>query len=611
MRVGPIAHGALLVAALGFAYQTWTREKTETPKVGTVAVWSEAVEDFEAFAYDGEDKSLRVERRNEGGEAYYWGQVTRTEKKKKPKVPVKGAPGDTAGGQVIDGEDDGHGHGPGGHGRPTPPRPGAAPGATPPGAIPGKPPTPGAAPSKAEPSKAEPSKAEPSKAEPSKAGGGPGPKTPQARSPHHAGAGQGEPEAPKPGGATPAKPGDKPGAAPGKPDDKSAGGAAPAKPGAGGSSGPAGEPAPEGEGEEAEGEGEPAAEPAPEPEETTSKTKEFPVGKLGQELINNLASLKALRDLGTLTDKQKEEYELAESKENLTVFFKGGKKHSLIIGSRVFGGGDRYVMNPDNGRGYVLSNSEIMRHIDGAESALAPRGLHEFQDEIPPSSVTSPDEDHNLPKARRDRYPGVSEVQVEADGNTHAWTRYEQPDPANGTTITGWADKKKPGESDVGFSNFLTQVERLRPLEYNVDVDVATLSKVMTVRYMKSDGKSIGTFELYKKGPSVTPEVEPSEESKKNNETAYYVKTELTRVPGKVGRMSAERVADDLPQLFGAPAKPKDDKAGDKAGNPHGKTPDKTEPAKGAEAPAKAGSPAEPAAPKPAGSKPNPTEGNK
>jgi hypothetical protein len=89
MRVGPIAHGALLVAALVFAYQTWTRDKTEAPKVGSVTVWQESMDDFVSFAFDGENKSVRVERRKDGDQSYYWGKVTRTEKKAKPRVPVK------------------------------------------------------------------------------------------------------------------------------------------------------------------------------------------------------------------------------------------------------------------------------------------------------------------------------------------------------------------------------------------------------------------------------------------------------------------------------------------------------------------------------------------
>ena len=105
MKIGPVAHGALTVLALGFAYQTWTREKTEPPKAGEVTVWNESLGDFESFAYDAEAKSVRVEKRAEGGNTYYWGSVTTSKKPPRPKVPVKGDDPEKA---VKEG-DDGHG----------------------------------------------------------------------------------------------------------------------------------------------------------------------------------------------------------------------------------------------------------------------------------------------------------------------------------------------------------------------------------------------------------------------------------------------------------------------------------------------------------------------
>ncbi|HTE50036.1 MAG TPA: hypothetical protein VK698_04130 [Kofleriaceae bacterium] len=644
MRVGPIAHGALLVAALGFAYQTWTRDKSETPKVGTVTVWDEAVSDFEAFAYDGENKSVRVERRGDGGDSYYWGQVTRTEAKKKPKVPVKGGAND--GDPGSPGAAPGHGPGMAPGGRPGMPpgvrpgmppggRPGMPPGGRPPGAVP---PGSGAAPAGgAKPP--EPAKAGGAKPpEPAKAGGGPGPKTPQAaRSPHQAGTDQPQKPAaapPKPAGAapsgdqgSPAKPaapaGDK-GSSPAKPAAPAGDKGGPARPAApagaapaAGGSAPAGDPGDPGSaGEDTADEDDDggASTPAALPDPTTAKTKEFPIGKGGKALIENLAHLHALRDLGVLTDKQKEEYDLTDSKENLTVFFKGGKQHSLIIGSRVFGAGDRYVLNSETGKGYVLSNSEIMRHVDGAESSLGLKGLHEFQDEIQQDSPGTPD-DPNLPKAKRDRYPNVASVEVETPSGSRSLVRYEEPDPGSGNTIIGWADKNKPKEADVTFGNLLAQIERIRPLDYDTSLDPSTLTKVMTLRYVTSGGKPVGTFELYKKEAAVTPELEPSEESKKGNEAEYYVKTELTRVLGKVGRMTAERIADDLPQLFGAPPKAREPrKVLHEPGAVPEADPGKTAPKPGADNHA-------PPAPdktvpgktndKSAGSKPNPTEGNK
>jgi hypothetical protein len=641
MRVGPIAHGALLVAALGFAYQTWTRDKSEAPKVGTVTVWEESLDDFVSFAFDGEEKSVRVERREDGSDAYYWGKVTRTQKKPKPRVPVK-AP--------SEGEEGGDAHG--GHG---------AHGATPPTqGLPSRMGGPGgkATPGKATPGKATPGKtgdrppasgakkAEPAKASGAGAGSSTKPPT-QSLSPHHAGTDQPE----QPAAGTPAKPA-KPAAAPAakpakpaapaaKPGDKPAGDKAADKPA--GDAPAASESPAEGEDAEADAAGD-SAEPASGPEETTSTTKEFPIGRGGEDLITNLAHLHALRDLGVLTDQQKDDYDLTDSKENLTVFFKGEKKHSLIIGARVFGAGDRYVMNADSGRGYVISNSEIMRHIDGAENSLGLKVLHRFQE----SAQDEQDRPHDpkAPKPKRDKYPGVGQIDIETPDGSRSMVRHEQQDPQGGGTMIGWADKEKPGEQDMTFANFLTQIDRLKPMEYDPSIDEAGLTKVMSLVYKKANGDGLGTFELLKKEPTVTPELEPSEESKKGNEAEYYVKTELTRIPAKVGRMSAERVSDDLPTLFGAPPKKKDprptlkepgvvpgeevkggagqdkaapadkpapDKAGEakpapaKAGksaadNPAKAAPDKSVPAKpGAGAPAS----------NPSGSKPNPTEGNK
>jgi hypothetical protein len=135
-----------------------------------------------------------------------------------------------------------------------------------------------------------------------------------------------------------------------------------------------------------------------------TSTREFPVGKEGRDVVASLSHLRALKDLGKLSDQQKEEYGLTDSKENLTVFFKGGKQRSLIVGERVFGGSDRYVLQADSGKGYVLSHSEILRHIDGAETSLGLKDLHRFQeeadDEAPPKNPGTP----TPPSPKKDRY---------------------------------------------------------------------------------------------------------------------------------------------------------------------------------------------------------------
>jgi len=80
----------------------------------------------------------------------------------------------------------------------------------------------------------------------------------------------------------------------------------------------------------------------------TTVTKEFPVGEDGSKFLERLAPLKALRDLGVPTDAQKADWGLADAKDRLTVTFKSGARE-LLLGARVFGGSDRYVLERMNG----------------------------------------------------------------------------------------------------------------------------------------------------------------------------------------------------------------------------------------------------------------------
>ena len=76
-------HLALLLGALGFAYQTWTRpaasEAGGQPRESEreVIVWEVAAESIKSIDLMGEKKLVRLERRTEGGEAWLWGTVER------------------------------------------------------------------------------------------------------------------------------------------------------------------------------------------------------------------------------------------------------------------------------------------------------------------------------------------------------------------------------------------------------------------------------------------------------------------------------------------------------------------------------------------------------
>lgn len=411
-KIGPIAHGVLLIAALAFGYQTWQRDKEVEPKTGTIALWDEPVASFQSLQYDEENKSVRIEVRGEGDDEYLWG-IVKTSRKAPPK-PKKPAPKKP---EQDDNKDD---------------------------------------------------------------------------------------------DATSS-------------EDDSA------------------------DGDDAEAE--------PEPELITT-TREFPVGDAGAEFRVSISKMMALRDLGKLSEDKKQEYGLSEGVDNLTIFFKSGKQRTLIVGKRVFGGSDRYMVDPETGKGYVLS-SLIMNKITGAEHSLGLKKLHDFEDEE----------------------LGQVTVKTAAKERTMLKTEIDEA----GKKKTQWADKDEPLKADLTLANFLDRVDKLKPSQYMPEQDPASMMKVATLNYKDKSGKDLGYLELYRKEPAEEEEgdfdaVNPKPKQKPQPE--YFIKTARTRVLGKVSKLSAERVHQDLAEMFGAepvPASPEPETPtpapGPMPGNPHGGPP--------------------------------------
>src|SRR6185369_5072368 len=84
----------------------------------------------------------------------------------------------------------------------------------------------------------------------------------------------------------------------------------------------------------------------------------------------------AMRDLGKATDEQKKDFKLVDTKSTLTVTFKDGAK-TFLLGGSVYGGSDRYVIEPQSGRAYVLSK-DLIASLEIGETSLHlldPRGF--------------------------------------------------------------------------------------------------------------------------------------------------------------------------------------------------------------------------------------------
>lgn len=82
MKRGPLIHGVLLVAALLFAYQTWTREEKVEPTTGDFVLWSMPPESIQSITYvtaipNQQAHTVFLERRRDEKGPYLWGKETR------------------------------------------------------------------------------------------------------------------------------------------------------------------------------------------------------------------------------------------------------------------------------------------------------------------------------------------------------------------------------------------------------------------------------------------------------------------------------------------------------------------------------------------------------
>lgn len=71
-------HGVLLLLALAAAYATWTREEGTDTARERVTVWRAEPGDVASVTYVADRRTVRVERRTEGGDSFLWGTEYRT-----------------------------------------------------------------------------------------------------------------------------------------------------------------------------------------------------------------------------------------------------------------------------------------------------------------------------------------------------------------------------------------------------------------------------------------------------------------------------------------------------------------------------------------------------
>ncbi|MBA2543949.1 MAG: hypothetical protein H0V17_30180, partial [Deltaproteobacteria bacterium] len=82
-----LIHGVLLAVMLVFGYRTWTRDKSVKPDLGSVVLWNKTEAELASIEFKKENKTVRVERKTDGKDSYWWGTETSVTKQPKPKPP--------------------------------------------------------------------------------------------------------------------------------------------------------------------------------------------------------------------------------------------------------------------------------------------------------------------------------------------------------------------------------------------------------------------------------------------------------------------------------------------------------------------------------------------
>ena len=263
----------------------------------------------------------------------------------------------------------------------------------------------------------------------------------------------------------------------------------------------------------------------PEMEEVKTVT-EFPGGESVDTLVKLLGSAKALRTLGTVSEADKKTYKLDESKSTLTVGFRDTQR-TFTVGGQVYGGADRYVIEPSTGKGYVLSR-EMLASLDTGFTALRlgdPRGF----------DVAS-----------------VEQVTISANGKSRAAMRVTTAAAADSSTQTktwGDADSKK---ADQALANFIDNSFNMVPTSFEPSLKMSDLTPVLTMAYRDVKGNPLGELKLFKRTRAAELPADGTGDPANPPPplVEYFILTPKTRVMSLVNRSVAERSEQDLTTVF-------------------------------------------------------------
>ena len=256
----------------------------------------------------------------------------------------------------------------------------------------------------------------------------------------------------------------------------------------------------------------PKAEPEPEPEAPPEiDEKQFRANKKATEVFASLIRPVAKRALGSLDAAQIEEVQLKEPEATIEITASSGATKHLEVGMLAYGGGLRYVRDPDAGVTYVVE-AKLVDDLKWGDSRLVERDLHAFKlKDLTAFAIKAGERSREFARTG------------DADASKPQWRAPETPE----------------GEVDETAATWLGKLWRLRADRYVKDGEDVTKQgettnaevKVLRIDFQAKDGQS-GHLELSRYG--------------EGKDAKFYGRTEHTQSLVNVSRYQADEVEKDL-----------------------------------------------------------------
>ncbi len=231
-------------------------------------------------------------------------------------------------------------------------------------------------------------------------------------------------------------------------------------------------------------------------------TLRYPVGASGSTLVQRWATLGAIRELGSIPESRREALGLDRDDEIVQVSFRGGERRQIVVGDSIFGGPDRYALDPASGAAYVISRN-VVNPLAMGEGAIRERWIHEFM----------------LGDARQVRATGSA-------GQERRMTR---------TSDGGWVEEGEE-TSDQAFANFIQRVDELAIAGFWSKPSQETSERLLLLEFLDDQDEVMGFLELL--------------QDTGRERDQFYIRSERTRVFAEAVTVLAERVSEALPDAF-------------------------------------------------------------